>query len=143
MTPDNIAAFREAYEAMHNYAQVGQLFGVSPEAVKTAVVHGGHWKPAPIRLTLDQREAILAKFTAGEPVHQIARDLRVSHSTICFYARQAGLQRANGRPRSRRGVVMIPERPLRRRCPVNGCYDITTNPICKRGHEIYREATDE
>lgn len=144
LTPDGIASLREAYAAMPNYMQVGKLFGVSPAAVKTAVVDGGHWKPAPVRLSLDRREAILAKFRAGEPVRQIARDLKVSQSTVCFYARQAGLSRANGRPPRgpTKARAPVPE-GLRRRCPVDGCYDITTNPTCRNGHEVYREATDE
>ena len=142
MTPDNIAAFREAYGAMRNYAHVGKLFGVSPNAVRAAVVDGGNWRTAPIRLSLDQKDAILDQVRAGEPIKEIARNLHVSQSTVSYYTRAAGLQRANGRPPSRRGGPLAPEKALRRRCPVEGCYDITTNPRCRHGHVVYEEPVE-
>ena len=139
LTPDRIAELREAYGAMRNYMQVGKLFGVSPAAVEAAVQRGGHWRTAPVKLSLDQKDAILAKLRAGNAIKQIARDLHVSTSTVSYYGRQAGLSRANGRPASRVGVAMTAPAPLRRRCPVEGCYDITTSPTCRWGHTIFTE----
>jgi len=94
----------------------------------------------------DLTPQIIRMIGRGMKYTDIAATLHVSKSTVCSYARQAGVSRANGRPPTGKRPVAprTPKtKPLRRRCPVDGCYDITTKPVCRNGHVVYEELTDE
>ena len=138
----------EAYRRHASSTDIGAWYHVPRQTVIRAARKFG----VPIRpqgsgpkITPATQRRILDLVRQGLRYADIAAQLGISKASVTSYTRQAGLSRSNGRPRTGTPTTGTRRRqkPLRRRCPVDGCYDITTNPVCRNGHVVYEELTDE
>jgi len=140
-------AIRARYEEGYGIGDVAKHFRIRRCTVRDIIIRlGGSLRPngSRTRITPGLHAQILDLRRKRPDLtnQEIADTLDVGKTTVARYTRQAGLGRPSARNRFRPYIPAKPK-PLRRRCPVDGCYDITTKPVCRNGHVVYEELTDE
>ena len=143
LTPAQLAQAKRLYtKDGYGLEAVGRRFGLSRKAMTRVFMRAEVPIRSPWRVAESTKEMALKAFKRGDAVKVIAARFHVAPSSVTYWARSSGLARPPGRPST--GVRPLPAPvPLRRRCPVEGCYCITTDRVCAHGHEIYPEATNE